>query len=144
MQFHVPQFIDIEDRIFGPFTLKQFIYVLGAIGTAFIFYSLFPLFIAILFIVPISGLALLLAFYQHNGRPFALVLQSALKYLLSGKLYLWRKEKTPSAKLQKTDISRHVIAQSKIPVVTEGKLDDLTWSVDVKSNIEEDKPLGEG
>jgi hypothetical protein len=29
MQFRVPQFIDIEDKLFGPLTFKQFIYLAG-------------------------------------------------------------------------------------------------------------------
>jgi len=37
MQFRVPQFLDIEDKVFGPFTFKQFGYMLGAIAFAYIF-----------------------------------------------------------------------------------------------------------
>ncbi len=32
MQFHVPQYIDIEDKLFGSLTLKQGIYVAGVGG----------------------------------------------------------------------------------------------------------------
>ena len=36
MQFQVPQFIEIEDKIIGPFTVKQFIYLVGGAGMDFI------------------------------------------------------------------------------------------------------------
>ena len=32
MMFSVPQFIDVEDKIIGPLTLKQFIYLAGGAG----------------------------------------------------------------------------------------------------------------
>jgi len=32
MRFEVPQFIEVEDKIFGPFTWKQFIYLMGGEG----------------------------------------------------------------------------------------------------------------
>ncbi|MFM2424198.1 MAG: hypothetical protein RLZZ70_589, partial [Candidatus Parcubacteria bacterium] len=38
MQFEVPQFIEIEDKIFGPLTWKQFLYVGGGLSmTAVLF-----------------------------------------------------------------------------------------------------------
>ena len=29
MQYQVPQFIEVEDKIFGPLTFKQLVYVVG-------------------------------------------------------------------------------------------------------------------
>jgi hypothetical protein len=56
MQFRIPQFIDIEDKVFGPFTFKQFGYLLGAIAFAYIFWKLIPYkLISILFILLFSG-----------------------------------------------------------------------------------------
>ena len=57
MQFHIPQFIDIEDKIFGPFTFKHFVYVVGAAGATFLWYSIFPIYFAILLILPTIALA---------------------------------------------------------------------------------------
>jgi len=36
MQFNVPQFIETEDKLIGPFTLKQFLY-LAAGGALLVF-----------------------------------------------------------------------------------------------------------
>ena len=41
MQFKVPQFLDIEDKIFGPFTFKEFVYLAGGAGLCFILYRPF-------------------------------------------------------------------------------------------------------
>ena len=42
MRFEVPQFIEIEDKIFGPLTWKQFIYLAGGAGFGVIAFFLLP------------------------------------------------------------------------------------------------------
>ena len=88
MQFQVPQFIDVEDKIFGPFSFKQFVYLLGAAGSAFILWKLLPWFLAIPLIIPISGVFLALTFYKVNERPFIFTLQAWFSYMFTKKLYL--------------------------------------------------------
>jgi len=92
MQFKVPQFIEIEDKIIGPLTLKQFLYILGGFGVLAVlwFYLELGLFIAIA--IPIAAFVLGLAFYKVNGRPLVYILGSVIKYLIKPKLYLWRKD----------------------------------------------------
>ena len=90
MRFQVPQFIEVEDKIFGPLTLKQFIYLAGAGGVVFVLWRVFPLFIAIIVAAPVIALAGALAFYKINRRPFVFVLESALRYVLSNRLYVWK------------------------------------------------------
>ena len=70
MQYQVPQFIEIEDKIFGPLTFKQFLYVGGGAAIGFIMYSALPKILAIVFGAPIVGFFMAAAFYQVNGRPF--------------------------------------------------------------------------
>ena len=45
MRFEVPQFIEVEDKIFGPFTWKQFIYLAGGAGAAVTLYLMLPFFL---------------------------------------------------------------------------------------------------
>ena len=98
MQFRVPQFIDMEDKIIGPFTLKQFAYLLGAGGFAFLFWTILPHFIAVLVIVPVSGLFIALAFVKVNNRPLLDMIESALTYYMSSKIYTW-KQSVPEKKV---------------------------------------------
>lgn len=133
MRFSVPQFIEIEDKIFGPLTFKQFAYVIGGIGSAFVFYYTMPLFLAIMFIIPVCGLAFLFAFKPIHGRPFSVLFEAGFKYLMGGKLYLWRKTKKPPEKQKKISLNQTVVpTESAIPRVSEGKLDHMSWSLDVK------------
>lgn len=127
MQFEVPQFIEVEDKIFGPLTLKQFIYLAGGAGISFTLFKLLPIFFSILLILPILGVSAALAFYKKDGRPFILVMESGFKYLLGDKLYIWKKE--PKKREPKEEIN--IVNQLNIPKLSESKLKDLGWSLDI-------------
>jgi len=129
MQFEIPQFIEVEDKIFGPLTLKQFIYLAGGAGISFTIYSMLPFFIAVLLILPIMGLSGALAFYKKNNRPFILIVESAFKFFLGNKLYIWRKE----VKKKKSKKVEDVIKQLNIPRLSESKLKELGWSLDIQN-----------
>ncbi|MBM2817520.1 MAG: seg [Parcubacteria group bacterium] len=134
MKFQVPQFIEIEDKIFGPLTLKQFIYLAGGGGISFVIYSIIPyLVIALFFIIPVMLFSVALAFYKINGKPFIFILESAVKYTLSNKLYLWQKREKVITK--KDSISNDNSSLLKVPKLSESKLKDLTWSLDINENI---------
>ena len=92
MQFEVPQFIDIEDRIFGPLTWRQFLYLGGGIGMGVVLYFTTSIIIFLLIGLPLAVLAGALAFYPVNNRPFSFFLEAIFNYLGSSKLYLWRKK----------------------------------------------------
>ncbi len=99
MRFEVPQFIEIEDKIFGPFTWRQFVYLLGGAGAAFMLYAVLPFAIFLLAAAPIVALAAALAFYQVNNRPFIIVVEACFNYFTGARLYLWQKiEGKPKAR----------------------------------------------
>lgn len=138
MRFQVPQFIEVEDKIFGPLTLKQFIYLAGAGGVVFILWKIFPLFVAIIIATPIVALAMALAFYKINKRPFVFVLESAFKYVLSNRLYVWKSKDLKQIKKEnKKEIQQR--AQLQVPKLSESKLKDIAWSLDIKESIYSNK-----
>jgi len=92
MRFEVPQFIEIEDKIFGPFTWKQFIYLGGGVGLGVVIFFTLPFLIFVLIGVPIAGLAVLLAFYPVNNRPFSLFLEALVGFYRNSRVYHWRKK----------------------------------------------------
>jgi hypothetical protein len=67
MRFEVPQFVDIEDKIFGPLTFKQFIYIAGGVGVSIVAWVLLPKLIAIIIIGVAMGFGVALAFYNTNS-----------------------------------------------------------------------------
>lgn len=89
MQFQVPQFLDIEDRIFGPLTLKQFLYLAGAGAVSFVTYFAFEPWLWAVVTGVASLIAIGLAFLKFNGRPAIFYLIAALRYAWHPKMYLW-------------------------------------------------------
>jgi len=134
MNFQVPQFIEIEDKIFGPLSLKQFLYVVGGAGLSFLFYAYLPIYLAVFPIAIVAGLAIMLAFYKYNERPFVVLIEAAIRYLLTNKLYIWRKEDKVAAKAKATKVEPITIAakEGNAPRLSTSRLKDLSWSLDVK------------
>src|SRR3989338_3154882 len=91
MQHQVPQFIDVEDKIFGPLTAKQFFYVAAGGSIIFIMYVFFQMWLVILIGVPVAAFSLALAFLKLNGIPFIKIVSNALSYASSNRLFLWKK-----------------------------------------------------
>ncbi len=69
-QFIVPQFIDVEDKIIGPITTRQFIMGIGAGLFIFLSYRFADLSLFIILAVLIFGFYVLIAFIKVNGSPF--------------------------------------------------------------------------
>lgn len=130
MRFQVPQFIDVEDKIFGPFTFRQFVYLAGGAGLSFLLWRLLPNFIALLLIIPVGAFAGALAFIKVNNRPFIDMVESAFNYFLRDKLYLWKKEKKKAAEAKKTS-AEEAKAPQYVPTLSESKLHDISWGLDV-------------
>lgn len=137
MEYQVPQFIEVEDKIFGPFTFKQFVYVAGGAGVCAIAFFYLPFLFAIIAALPVAALAGALAFYKVNNKPFEDILEAGLTYLTGGRLYLWKKEpksgKELAAEVQKPLPQIDPAARAKLGV-SASKLHDLAWSLDIKNS----------
>lgn len=130
MYFQVPQFIDIEDKIFGPLTFKQFIYVLGAAAVVFVCFKLLPGVLAFIISAPIATFALLLAFYKVNSRPFINVVESWLSYKTGTKLYTWKVRKNEDKDATIKTVIKETDTQN-VPKLSQSKLKEMSWSLDV-------------
>lgn len=135
MQFQVPQFIEVEDKIVGPLTFKQFVFIAGGLGMAYVFWRILPLFAAAPLIVGILGFAAALAFFQVNGRPFLLALENGFYYLLHPKLYLWNNERSKAPAVKKAQEPSRGSASVYVPKLSDSKLHELAWSLDINERI---------
>ena len=132
MRYQVPQFIEVEDKIVGPLTIRQFIYLVGGGGMCFIVYTYIPIYLAIFLIAIIAALSLALAFYKINNKPFIDFLESAFNFYTKGNLYIWKKqEKQALASEQKASDPRQVY----VPKLSDSKLKELSWSLDINENL---------
>lgn len=137
MRFEVPQFIEVEDKIFGPFTWGQFIYLMGGGGIAAVLFIVAHPIIFLFFGLPVGALAILLAFYPVNNRPFSVYLESILRYMSGTKLYLWRRQNTSvySGARENPDVADSVSAtvahNMHVPTVTKNRLHTLSRNLEL-------------
>ena len=131
MQFKVPQFLEIEDKIFGPFTFRQFVYLAGGAGICFVLYKLLGLFLGALPIIIIGGFAGALTFYRPNNKPFINMIEAGFKYLAQDKLYIWKKETYPDEQGKRDGTPGTSMAPRDMSKLSGSKLRDLAWSLDV-------------
>ena len=96
MRYQVPQFIETETKLIGPFTLKQFLWIAGGVSMIvleFMFLNgVFFLGAAILTL----GFFGAMAFAKVGGQPFVNFLAYALAYALGSKKYLFHRSQDSS------------------------------------------------
>jgi hypothetical protein len=94
MQFQVPQFIDTEDKIVGPLTLRQAIYIGSAITLDFILFFNIKLWLWFILGPLIFGFGIALAYVKLNGRRLTQVIVAALRYYWRPQVYVWQPAKS--------------------------------------------------
>ena len=130
MKYSVPQFIDVEDKIFGPLTFRQFAYLTGGGGLGFVAYKIIPSFWGILVAIPIVLFALALAFIKINEKPFINIVESVVTYAFNDKLYVWKLEKSEKPKPSQ-NINAETEHGAALPTISSSKLHDIAWGLDV-------------
>lgn len=130
MEYQVPQFIEVEEKVFGPLSIKQFVYVAGGGGLCVVLFLYLPKFIGIPLALLVAGFTLAIAFYKVNNKPFLDVLEAGFNYYLGSRLYLWKRQEkqapTAPAAPQPAVETRQKLGLSQ------NKLHELAWSLDIK------------
>jgi len=119
-KFVVPQFIDNEDKILGPITVRQFLLSLGGTFALFIQYRIFqlPVFIVLAIItVTIVGV---FGFLKINGQPFHLFFVNVLQTMSRPRLRVWHKNLN-DAELKVLAIKLPNLNDLKAAVVTKSR-----------------------
>jgi hypothetical protein len=137
MEYQVPQFIEVENKIVGPLTLRQFIYVAGGVGLCVIFFTYLQFVVAVILSLMAAGFAAALAFYKVNGKPFGAVLEAGFNYYTGAKLLLWKRETQKD--IQKNPLPAPETAPRGTPKLTRGKLAELARSLDINSPASEEQ-----
>lgn len=121
-KFIVPQFIDVESRILGPVTIRQF--GTAAIGLVFLFaaYKLadFTLFLVLAAVIVI--VTIVIGFVKINGQPFHIFVLNFVLTLKRPMLRVWKKvepvaesrRKGKNKKEEKVFIPHKQITQAKL------------------------------
>ena len=145
-KFVVPQFIDKEDKILGPITVRQFLISLSATFIVFIEYRILTLPYFIAAVIPTVGIAGVFGFLKVNGQPFHIFFINFLQTTLRPKLRVWHKDLTDKelkAIIKKPEEApRPVISKKAQPQST--RLRDLALTVNTGGVFNPEDEIGEG
>ena len=111
--FTVPQFIDVEDKIIGPITTRQFIICLVGLGLLVPAWKLLDLIWFILVGLVDFILVATFAFVKINGRPFHYFILNVIQTFKKPNLRIWN-HKNPLKDL----LSAEETASEEMPTVT--------------------------
>lgn len=123
MQYSIPQFIEVEDKVIGPLTIRQFLIILGGGLLTAAGYSLFDfglfLFSGIIFV----GTSVLFAFVKINGQKLEKFIVAFITYQFSSRVRHWSKDLTVKSEslgavqrrqVQLKDYERNTVTRSKL------------------------------
>ncbi len=90
MRFQVPQFIDTQTKVIGPFTIRQFMYIAtGFVLIIILGYALSTGW-AIIISLPIAALSLALAYLKIDGIPLPKYILTAIYFMITSKKYTFK------------------------------------------------------
>jgi len=137
-QFTVPQFIDVENKIIGPITTRQFTILLAGAIIIAISYKLFDFSLFLFIGVIILALAATLAFVKINGRPFHFFILNAIQTLRRPRLRVWNNRLTVLTKEEKIPTIDFETAPPTKKFYKESRLAELSLIVDTKGRYKGD------
>ncbi len=131
MRFVIPQFIEMEPKIIGPITPRQFILLIFGGGTIFLCYKIFDFWVFIIltffFIGPIF---IAFTFVKVNGRPFHYFVLSFLQTIKRPSLRIWRKEIVFEKEFKPKEEKKITETFKPKPPLSRSRLSELSLQVD--------------
>ena len=144
-QFLVPQFIDVEPKILGPLTLRQFIIAVVGIVFAVIAYKFADLSLFVVEFIIIAVFVILFAFIKVNGQPFHYFLLNILQVLIGSNIRIWEKDINVAHTVEMINVKKENSVVQKEEIKAQ-KLSELSLLLDTggafqAENEEEDENM---
>lgn len=140
-QFTVPQFIDVEAKVIGPITARQFLIFVTAVILSGIAYLAFDFDLFITVAVLLLVIAGIFAFFKVNGRPFHFFVLNVIQTLKKPGLRVWNHKVSKDLDTEIVNIKY----KERIPtkdLYDKSRLTELSLIVDTQGKYQgsEDEP----
>lgn len=146
-QFTVPQFLDVEPKILGPITLRQFIIMVAVIIAEFLIYRIFLNVFAMVAVgVPVAAIGAAFAFGKVNGQPLHYIILNFIQYIKKPMRRVWDKtlnDQDLRVFLKKEPPPERKVKLQKAPLET-SRLSELTLMVNTGGVYRGDDERGGG
>lgn len=127
--FSVPQFIDVEDKIAGPLTWKQLLWMIGMGAVLLVFFNFFDTTLFIIAAIPVVLLFAAFAFYKPNGFPMTTFVFYAFLFLFRPKVAVWERPRNVRPKPQPKVVQEEV-KDTRQKQINQEKLTELAHILD--------------
>ena len=132
MQYSVPQFIDIEDKIVGPLTGRQTLYLMIGGGFLMLLFSFFDFGFFIVAFMIVAPVTLAFAFWKPKGMTVARWIANIINYHTTDHLYTWRRE-PEEIKIKRAQKKKAQAAPKEN--ISRSRIGELAWLLDTSSSI---------
>jgi len=143
MDFQIPQFVEHEAKIVGPFTFKQFTFVGVAGGLCLILYFMVPRALFFVIAIFLAGLSLSLAFMQVGGRSLGTYFKNSVVYFIKPKIYLWKQKEImistktiQTEKAEREEIKAEEAKGATLKIAERSRLRELSSKVETSKEEE--------
>ena len=140
-QYQIPQFITVEDKVVGPFSMKQFAFVGVALFVVILANYFLTTFFFIVVSIPTVIIALGMAFIKIDSQPLPVILKHGFFFMVRPRLYVWKQKVAETKPKDAADAAKGA-SVAAIPKLSESKLSDLAWSLDLKGREREEDQFG--
>ena len=91
MLINVPQYIDVEDKVAGPLTIKQLGWLIALGIMLLILCNVVPLAGFLVIGFPLAVIFVSLAFFRPYGQPMGSFVFYGIMYFFKPKVYIWKR-----------------------------------------------------
>ncbi|MFA4942266.1 MAG: PrgI family protein [Patescibacteria group bacterium] len=133
-QYTVPQFIDVEAKIIGPITTRQFLIFLAAALIIFISYKIFDFGLFLTVGIVVFLIAGSFAFLKVNGRPFHFFVLNLVQTLRRPSTRVWNHQQPSFEEKENKEFKfEEVVVNKKL---NEAQLAELSLIIDTKGKYQ--------
>lgn len=129
-QVTVPQFIENEDKIFGPVTVRQFIIMFLSAILTYVLFKVLTLELFIFCALLLNGAAGIIAFMTINGQPFHFFVLHVLQTLKRPSLRVWHRQEYKFVAIEDMELKDFAPKTPSAPRVTGHRLHDISLVLD--------------
>jgi len=135
MEFIVPQFIEKEAKIVGPFTFKQFVFIGTAGGICLVLFFILPFYVFIIAAVILLGGAFALALLKIKKISLPVFIKNFFIFIFKPKVYLWKKKTGPQKFLIKEKVEKEkeeIKKKTELKIAKGSRLNELFTHIETK------------
>lgn len=122
MLFNVPQYIDVEDKVAGPLTAKQLLWMIGMGAALMVLWNLFDSAAFFAVAVPVVCIFVAMAFYRPYNQPLIMFIGSALIFMIRPKVYVWNRPTKVSSPTKEKEAPEVITISKKVTAAEVSRL----------------------